>query len=291
MRNLNWSLIAGILAMFTSLTNSSELRAQAQADLRFEVASVRRVEILPTANGGVPVFPVTDGIGTPNPTRITYKAVWLRSLIAESFGVRSDQITGPDWLTRERYDVIANIPEGATREQFNIMVGNLLRDRFRLRFHLDSKTVPVYALRVAKNGPKFKETTARRKEDGAAPSPIKGLDAQGFPVLPPDYSGQVSFPANGEMFTTAQDVPMANFARAMESRAGRPIIDETGLAGRYDFKFHFEFAGRPTPGVASVSSAAVFSAIEDQLGLKLEPSTSTFPHMIIDSIEREPTDN
>jgi hypothetical protein len=75
--------------------------------------------------------------------------------------------------------------------------------------------------------------------------------------------------------------------------AGRPVVDETGLAGRYDFKIHYEYLVRRsgTDGVASTPAPSIFTALDEQLGLKLEPTTSPFPHLTIDSIEREPGDN
>jgi uncharacterized protein (TIGR03435 family) len=264
----------------------------AQAKLEFEVASVRRVEIPPAANGGVPVFFPTGGIGTSDPSRIAYRGFWLHSLIADAFGVRADQITAPAWLTKERYDIIANIPEGTTKEQFNAMLGNLLRDRFHLRFHMDSKVLPVYALRVAKNGPKFKET-ARHADDATVPSgPIGDRDAQGFIILPPGYKGTLAWPAPGEIFVTAQDVPMTDLARSIETAAGRPVVDETGLTGHYDFKLHREYGrGTANSGDASNPAPSVFTALQEQLGLKLESSTALFPQLIIDSIDRDPAEN
>jgi uncharacterized protein (TIGR03435 family) len=277
---------AGILAVAIPVIVS----AQADPDQRFEVATVRRVEI-PANERGIPVFFPTGGIGTSDPTHIAYHGTWLRNLIEAAFGVRGDQITGPEWLNKERYDIVANIPDGATKEQFNIMLGNLLRDRFHLRLHMDSKVIPIYALRVAKNGPKFKETS--RRADDATIARAGGLDAQGFPILSPNYTGMVSWPVPGQIFSTAQDVPMADLARSLEQMAGRPVVDETGLSGHYDFKIHYEWMRRATDpaGVAPDPVPSVFTAVEEQLGLKLESATHSFPQLIIDSIDREPTDN
>lgn len=286
-------LLALALPVILGVVTAPALRAQAQSDLRFEVASVKRVEI-PAVSAGVPVFPVTGGVGSSEPRRIAYRGTWLTSLVAEAFGVRADQIAGPGWLSHERYDIVANIPEGTTKAQFNIMLGNLLRDRFHLRFHMEPRIHPVYALRVAKNGPKFKETAGSQGETAAAPSrgAVGPPDAEGFPVLPPDYRGMVGRPVNGEMRWSARNVPMADFARSLEQSAGRPIIDETGLAGRYDFRIHYEWIRRPTAaGVAPEPSTSVFTAVEEQLGLKLEPSTAPLLQLTIDSIDREPTDN
>jgi uncharacterized protein (TIGR03435 family) len=282
--------------MILGLTNAPLLRAQVAPDLRFEVASVRRVEI-PTINGGVPVFIPTDGIGTSNPHRITYHGAQPLVLIAEAFGIRVDQITGqPQWLGKERYDIVANIPDGATKEQFNVMLGNLLRDRFHLRFHMGSKTLPVYALRVAKGGPKFKPTARRADADPTPPCRATGNnDAQGFPILPANCQGTSARPLLGEIFMAAQDAPLANLVGMFESPlsgAGRPIVDETGLAGHYDFKIHFEYGRRPANvGDAPSGAPSIFTAVEEQLGLKLESATHSFPQFIIDSIDRDPTDN
>lgn len=283
--------IAGILAVaipvILGVMNVPALRAQAQADQRFEVASIRRAEI-PANPNGVPVFPTTGGVGTSSPLRITYRGTWLFSLIAEAFGVRADQITGPEWVNKDRWDIVANIPEGATKEQFKIMLGNLLQDRFHLRFHMGSKDRPVYVLRVGKNGPKFKETA--RVADDATPAKAGAPDASGFPVLSPNYKGSVGMPGPDGMFLVGQDVPLTQIAGWFEGKAGRPIVDETGLTGRYDVKIHFEWMSR-RPATAPSSAPSVFTAVEEQLGLKLESATRSFPQFIIDSIDREPTEN
>lgn len=285
--------ITGILALAVPIVlgvmNVPALRAQAQPDLRFEVASVRRVEI-EQLNGRNRVFPTTGGVGTSNPRQITYRGTWIEPLIAEAFGVRVDQITGGGSVHTERYDMVANIPEGATKEQFNIMLGNLLRDRFGLRFHMESKTQPIYALRVEKNGPRFKETA--RRAEAPTPPASKGPDEQGFPTVSSSFKGIVGIPKPGEIFVTGQDVPMADLARLLEEPAGRPVFDETGLTGRYDFKIHFERVRRgPATSDASDPAPTIFDAVEHQLGLKLESSRADLDQLIIDAIEREPTEN
>jgi len=269
--------------------------AQPDPSLRFEVASVRRVDISAN-NGGVPVFFPTGGIGTSDPTHIAYHGVWLMNLIADAFGVRAEQISGPGWPSSDRYDIVANIPEGATKEQFNVMLGNLLRDRFHLRFHMDSKIVPAYALRIGKNGPKFKE--AVRHDDEKTSS--ERIDAQGFPVPLPNSKGIVFLPHDGEAFIVGRDVPIADLARLLEHPGAgpmrpedRPVIDETGLTAHYDFKIHYEYFRRPANDAGAVSDPVptVFTAVQDQLGLKLEPSTAPIAHLTIESFDREPTDN
>ena len=278
-----------LLAIATiAATHALALSAQTPSVLRFEVASVRRVEI-PSTAFGVPVFDTTGGVGTAEPLRISYRATWLGGLIATAFGVPSDRIVYPAGMGSDRYDIIANIPEGATQEQFNTMLGNLLRDRFHLKFHIESKNTPVYALRVAKSGTKLKPTA--RRADDATPPRATGSDAEGFPVLTPSFKGIIGRPVTGEMFWAGQDVSLADIARNIQQRAARPVVDETGLTGRYDFKLHHEW-GRPSAAEATPSSApSVFSAVEEQLGLKLESSSALLDYLIVDSLDREPTEN
>ena len=282
------------IPVILAVTSAALLRAQADPNLRFEVATVRRVEI-PTVNGGVPVVLPKGGIGTSDPTHIAYRGAWLGWLIAPAFGVRSEDVSGPAWLSTTRFDIVANIPEGATKDQFNVMMGNLLRDRFHLRFHVDSKVVPAYALRVGKNEPKFKEAVPHHD----AKIPSERIDAQGFPIPLPGFKGIMSLPHDGQTFIVGRDVPIADLARLLEHPWGmtrpddRPVIDETGLTAHYDFKLHHEYLRRPgaDAGIASDPAPSVMDAVEQQLGLKLESTTTSIPQLIIDSIDREPTDN
>jgi uncharacterized protein (TIGR03435 family) len=278
-----------LLAIATiTATHALALSAQAPSDLRFEVASVRRVEV-PSNAFGVPVFPTTGGVGTAEPLRISYRATWLGGLIAAAFGFPSDRIVYPAGTGSDRYDIIANIPEGATQAEFNVMLGNLLRDRFHLKFHVESKNTPVYALRIAKNGLKLKQTV--RRADNDTPARATGADAEGFPVLPQNFKGMVGRPGTGEMFWAGQDVSMSEIARFLQERAGRPVVDETGLTARYDLRLHIEW-GRPSAALAAPSSApSVFSAVDEQLGLKLESSSASLDYLIVDSLDREPTEN
>jgi len=282
-------MVAAAIPAILGLTNAPALRAQSTQE--FEVASIRRVEI-PNTDRGVPVFPTTGGVGTSDPSRITYRATWLIPLIADAFGVRSDQVSGPAWLRTERYDIVAKIPDGATKDQFKVMLGNLLVDRFRLRFHIGANIRPIYALRVGKNGPRV-QPAERRADDGTDSSRRIGApDEQGCPTVPPSYQGMVGWPMPGAQCWVGRDVPIADLARFIEQPAGRPITDETGLTGRYDFKIRFQSLRRdPETGAPSDPVPTIFTAVEEQLGLKLESSSSSFPQLIIDSIQREPTEN
>jgi uncharacterized protein (TIGR03435 family) len=287
--NTRAGIIVVALTLNHGLAGAPSLRAQSLS--KFDAASVRRVDIPPVA-GGVPVFPPVGGVGTG---RIAYRGTWLMGLISEAFGVRADQISGTAWtqVRSERYDIVANIPHGATKDDFKRMLQDLLVDRFGLRFHMGSTTRPIYALRVGTGGAKVKPTE-RRVGDGINTSAgiRPGGDERGCPSLPSDYQGMVSLPAAGAICWTAQDVPVADLAGVLERPAGRPIIDETGLTGRYDFKIWFEFTGRAgDSGVLQNRAPNVFTAVQEQLGLRLEPATRSFPEFVIDSIQRDPREN
>ena len=301
---LTRTLVVALLALATIPA------VRSQSAQKFEVVSIRRAVVPPNPNG-VPVFDTVGGVGTSSPERITYRATWITRLISEAYGVRSDDITGPAWLSTDRYDIIANIPPGATKDDFTLMLADLLRERFRLKFHMGSKIRPVYALRVgmgskirwtrtaaglraacraSKDGPKLKPT--RRTGDATVPSGgSMTVDADGCVILPPDRQGAVGRAITGGMCWTAQDVTMANLASMLAQPAGRRVVDETGLTGRYDYRIRLQWMSRAPDANAVDTLPGVFTAVEEQLGLKLESSTSSYPELIIDSIEREPTEN
>jgi uncharacterized protein (TIGR03435 family) len=280
---LTRTLVVALLALATIPT------VRSQSAQTFEVVSIRRAVVPPNPNG-VPVFDTVGGVGTSSPERITYRATWITRLISEAYGIRSDDITGPAWLSTDRYDIIANIPPGATKDDFKLMLADLLRERFRLKFHMCSKILPVYALRVGKDGPKFKPT--RRTADATVPSGGSiTVDADGCSILPPDRQGAVGRAITGGMCWTAQEVTMANLASMLAQPAGRRVVDETGLTGRYDYRIRLQWMSRMPDANAVDTLPGVFTAVEEQLGLKLESSTSSYPELIIDSIEREPTEN
>ena len=98
------------------------------------------------------------GPGSPDPGQITYSNVSLKNGSDDAYEVKGYQITGPKWLDSERFDIVAKIPKGATKEQFQMMLQNLLAERFKLTLHRETKELPIYALVVGKGGPKMKET-------------------------------------------------------------------------------------------------------------------------------------
>jgi uncharacterized protein (TIGR03435 family) len=172
---------------------------------------------------------------------------------------------GPSWINTQQYDIVAKAPGDTPvpMEQFAKMLQQLLSDRFALKTHLESKEFPVYALVVIKSGHKL--------QDGVKPGPNLSTSR-----------GQVE----------AQKVPMSMFASAFSRYLDRAVVDETGLTGQYDFKLAWtpdETEKAAPPGENSASDPAgpsLFTAIQNQLGLKLESKKAMLDVLIIDNIEK-----
>src|SRR5262249_3697028 len=121
----------------------------------FEVASIKPAA--PPSDPHRIMVGMRGGPGTPDPGQISYFNVTLRNVLMTAYDVKDYQISGPGWLGSERYDIIAKVPPGTTKEQLRLMLQNLLAERFQVSLHHESKELPMFALVVAKGGPKMKE--------------------------------------------------------------------------------------------------------------------------------------
>ena len=172
------------------------------------------------------------GPGTSEPDRILYSGVTLTSLLSRAYGLYADQVRGPGWLSSETYTVAANVPAGATKEQFDLMLRNLLVERFKLVLHWEKKDFTVYQLVVAKGGPKLQRAAVApsgAEAMGAPPKPATAgrgaVDRDGCPILPPGESA-----AAGGIGALAchsfRKLSVPDFARTME----KLVALETGEA-------------------------------------------------------------
>ena len=175
-----------------------------QASPSFEVASVKPAEPPPAGQMGLRVM-MRGGPGTPDPGQITYSNVTLKNVMMAAYDVKGYQITGPKWLDSERYDIVAKIPKGSSKEDVKLMLQNLLAERFKLALHKESKELPIYALVVAKGGAKLKETvedtpaagTAAAAPGGSGPSGGASSAFAPPPPPPPSNGPNTSFSAGG----------------------------------------------------------------------------------------------
>jgi len=184
-------MLKAIIRIGLALLPAGAALAQTAADpTTFEVASVKPAA--PQTPGRMMVG-MRGGPGTPDPGQVTLTNVTQKMLLARAYGVQDYQISGPGWLESERYDIVAKVPEGATKEQFQAMLQNLLAERFKLTLHHETKELPQYALVVAKNGPKLKESAPPPAAEGTAAKDGAGPDGG-----PPPGPGPGFGPPPGE---------------------------------------------------------------------------------------------
>jgi uncharacterized protein (TIGR03435 family) len=164
----------------------------------FDAASIKPAA-MPTMGGRgmIRMAGPSGGPGTNDPGRVHYPFINLKNLLMNAYDVKGFQISGPSWLDTERFDIQATMPPETTKEQFRVMLQNLLAERFGLKVHHETKELPMYSLVVAKGGPKMKESAVPPPDSGepATPPPLPQpgqlkMGADGFPVLPGMATGR-----------------------------------------------------------------------------------------------------
>ena len=232
----------------------------------FEVASIRQ-HAGPITVSGVDI----------SGSRVTASALTVSDLISYAFSLKGYQLTGlTDWMQSDRYDIIARAgsPGSPTNEQVRRMMQTLLAERFRLKVHGETREVPVYALVVGKNGSRLKEN--------------------------PAGSGVVRFNRKGrDVELVFNGTPIDRLVSQLPRMPGidRPVVDKTGLTGKYDFNltltdFQLSLNNVEQRGIPAADSdgASVFTALQDQLGLRLESQKAPVEFVAIDTVDR-PSEN
>ena len=271
--------------------------ASGQAPIEFEVASIRPSIAPPTdrVNVGLRI----DGAQV----HISYFS--LRDYVAMAYDVRDYQISGPDWLTSQRFEISATLPAGASRRQVPGMLTSLLEERFHLKAHRETKDFPIYALVLGKGELKLKESQA---DAGAPPSSATAVAASG------SQGGVTVNLGNGSSLTFANNrfeatkLTMASFAEGIRRFMDRPVVDQTALTKAYDFTLTFTpedynammirsavAAGVVLPPevlkyMDTASGDSLFSAVE-ALGLKLDRRKAPLEVVIVDRMEKLPSEN
>ncbi len=286
----------------------------------FDVASIKATP--PNPSGMILIAPPRGGPGTADPTHVTWPSATLRGVLGNAFNVKNYQVTGPDTLDSERFEIAVGIPDGATKEQVALMWRNLLISRFGLKYHIEQREFPVDELTV---GPKGHKLVENKDQADAEPAKLP-LDAAGPPGRPPlDKEGRPTLNGPGLMMlmsagpngptakTMAKAQPMSEFVKMLSNQLGHPVVDKTGLAGTYDFSLDFQptagLSGGPlalatrrggpdVAGAAPPTSAApaemsleLPQAIEQQLGLRLVKGKGMLDVIVVEKINRVPTEN
>jgi len=235
----------------------------ADASPGFEVATIK------------PSKPGTPGrLFTFRGTHLMTLNTSVVNLITFAYDVQQKQIVGgPDWLSSDKFDVdgVPDVPGTPDPAQLKMLVQKLLADRFQLKFHRDTKEMSAYVLTVAKNGPKLEKSQG---------------DPNGLPSL---FFRQLGV-------LTVINATMADFAQVMQGAVfDRPVVDQTGLQGKWDFTLKWtpdesQFSDMgikvPPPSDAADAPPPLFTAIQEQIGLKLEAGKAQVPVLVLDHVEQ-----
>jgi uncharacterized protein (TIGR03435 family) len=233
---------------------------------RFEVASIKSAP--PVRSPGTPLGLRMDK------AQASFGGVSLSALISYAYGVKLAQISGPDWLTTQKFDIVANLPEGGSTERVPEMMRGLLAERFGLKFHRESKEFQAYALVAAKGGIKL----TPKSED----------------FDPSAHNGQIA-------------IPILSLTLLLEQIVDLPVVDETGLQGQYLFPSQAitqamtagttanaqQHAASASGGVAEASEPADsgVAALLLPVGMKLERKKANLPVLVVESMRQSPTEN
>jgi uncharacterized protein (TIGR03435 family) len=259
---------------------------------------------------------MAGGPGTNSPGQFTCAGANLRPLLLRAYDLMSYQLEGPPMIDSDRFDIDAKIPPGTTKEQFNQMLQNLLVERFGLAVHRETREMPLYELVLAKGGLKMKEAGKAAADAQAQPEPAANgrpsapqmtHNKDGLPEFPPGVPGMFAMPSgappNRFTWLTARTQTIASLLNMLQFQIGRPVVNKTGLTGTYDFNLRYAIstAGAGSAASAEPPSAALdaasdpapdlFRAFESQLGLKLESKKGPVEVLVVDRVNRTPTEN
>ncbi len=228
----------------------------------FDAASIR-----PAAGNTRSEFVTSPGTFTARNQSLLFLIYW-------AYDTPPFQINGPTWMNENRFDVLAKSESGGDDARLRLMLQALLADRFGLKAHKEQKEMQVFAITLAKSGPKFQESTD-----------------EGPPV----------FDRGGPTMLTAHRVTMKDLAVQVSDPLKRPVIDETGLKGKYEIRIdvaaYMQSAGGGGDGKGGGGEqqidvmSVLFNALQQQLGVKLESKKANVDLLVVDHLEKAPTDN
>jgi len=287
---LRYALVAAALTL-------APVAGHAQETFEFEVASVKPFSI-GQIDGAVTLGAKIDG------AQVRLLGLAMRDLLATAYKVKLYQLNGPEWIQTERYDIQAKLPAGVSPEKLPEMTQALLAERFGLKVHREKKEMPVYVLLVGKPPLRLREVAV----DPNAPPP-RAVEVSGTGSA----AGISVNLGNGSSYTfaggklTGTKITAPNIAAVLERFTDRPVLDLTELKGTYDFEFQVSPEETQTLMIRAAVAAGVQlppqalrlldgggNPIEngaEQLGLKIEGRRMPVDIIVIDQIQKTPTDN
>jgi uncharacterized protein (TIGR03435 family) len=280
-------------ALVFTLVTAPAVFCQAPAPRsEFEVASVKPSAQL-TPDAGLNIGVHIDGAMV----RCTYLS--LLNYLNMAYDVKDYQIIGPDWMASEHFDIVAKRPDGVEGEKaLRGMMASLLEDRFKITMHRETRDLPAYALVVGKGGLKIKELPPDPDADNSKVDVSVTGGGRGGTTINLGGGSYLSYNMNT---MTAKKVTFPSIMDSLSKFLDRPVVDMTGLTGRYDFTLDYSAAELRNLVRASGADASmipdfgdpaisIFTSVET-LGLKLEPRKTPVPAIIIDSVQKTPTAN
>ena len=224
----------------------------------FEVASIKLSTADPHTSSGI-----KTGHG-----RIDARNVTLKRCIIGAYGVGPHQIIGgPDWLDSDHYDILAKADHPTDDDaELTLMLRSLLTERFKLALHHETRMLPAFVLEVAKNGPKLEKATG-----GESSTNTNG--------------------SNSGISIAARNTSMDLLAKVLAREMDYPVVDQTGLPGIFNFTLHWTPERLKPVDSASTDDVSIFTAVQEQLGLHLRSQKAPVDVLIIDHVERAPTEN
>ena len=227
------------------------------------------------------------------PGRVSVQNLSLRELIGIAYRVKESQISnGPSWINSERYDIDAKTDTGATgADPMLLMLQSLLEARFHLRFHHVAREQPVYLLVVAKSGVKMPAATCVPFDPNQLQKQAVLSDQQRRRQCGGIERRRGTLDGDGMSMEDGSGPPFQSLAGQLSLELDRPVINKTGLAGRFDVHLRWtDQSAAPSPDSAAAPTEAnapsIFTAVQEQLGLRLEPGKAPVDQFVIDQVER-----
>ena len=292
-------LVAAIVPAVAGARNTMRLSAQSRqatsAGPAFEVASVK-----PNNSGDGRVLFANQPGG-----RFTATNVTLKLLIRNAYQLQDFQIVGgPNWINSDRFDIVAKAEDGTPPEtpsldrtgptRVQLMIRALLAERFQLVAHHENRELPIYALVLARSDGKLGQELRRSDVDCNAMFAARGRSGMPPPSGPPQPGERLPCGIRiGMGNMSIGGAPLSQFANAMANFLGRTVLDKTGLAGNYDANLTWtpdqmpqRPPGAPEPPAIDPNGPSIFTAVQEQLGLKLDSQKGPVAVFIIDRAER-----
>jgi uncharacterized protein (TIGR03435 family) len=260
-------------------------------NVEFDVASVKPAASAPfdgrlsISGPAAEQIGFEGGPGSKTPGRIHYSGVSLKMILLRAYGMRPYQISGPAWMETERYDIDAKYPPGTKLEDFRLMLQKLLGDRFHLVLHRETREMTRYRLVIAKGGPKLSPAQKQPEyKDDEERKAASQKQAKAY------LEAMMRRPHTGPFHSLSQPSgTMAKLAESLSWYLDRPVTDYTGLEGSYSYRL--EWSPDEPAAAAENSLPSIIAAVQEQLGLKLEPEKGPVEVLVIERAEKTPVMN